>query len=299
VAAFETLLFADESAALETAAGLLADAKQNSAKLHRAVLDLLGRSDDARVAQIVLANYAALEPDARPRAIELLTARPAWSKQLLAAIAEGRIDRHALNVNQVRKLLASNDAELAKAVRETWGTVRTERNPQREQVIAQMRELLAKTPGNAERGWAVYRKVCGQCHKLHGEGQEVGPDLTGNGRSSFDQLLSNVFDLSLVIGAAYQASTVITTDGRVLTGLVVEDGPRRVVLKLQGGKTETIARDRIDAMQRGKLSLMPEGLEQQFTPQELADLFALLTLDRPPSDPQARRIPGSGGLPRE
>lgn len=299
VAALEVLLFADESAALESAAALLADAQRSSPNLRRAVLDLLGRSDDARVAEIVLANYAALAPDARPRAIELLTARPAWSKQLLAAIAEGRIDRHALNVNQVRKLLASKDAELTKAVRETWGTIRAERNPQREQVIAQMRALLTKTPGNAERGWAVYRKVCGQCHKLHGEGQEVGPDLTGNGRSSFDQLLSNVFDPSLVIGAAYQASTVITTDGRVLTGLIIEDGPRRVVLKLQGGKTETIARDRIDAMQRGKLSLMPEGLEKQFTPQELADLFALLTLDRPPSDPKARRIPGSGGLPRE
>ena len=65
------------------------------------------------------------------------------------------------------------------------------------------------------------------------------PDL--NGRSSFEQLLSNVLDPSLVIGSAYQARTVITTDGRVLTGLVVEDNPQHVILKMQGGKLETIS----------------------------------------------------------
>ena len=88
-------------------------------------------------------------------------------------------------------------------------------------------------------GQEVFKRVCGQCHKLHGEGQEVGPDITLNGRNSFEQLLSNVFDPSLVIGAAYQARTVVTADGRVLTGLVAEDSPQRVVLKMQGGKLES------------------------------------------------------------
>ena len=91
-----------------------------------------------------------------------------------------------------------------------------------------MRELLGKTSGDALRGQAVFNKVCGQCHKIHGHGQEVGPDITRNGRASFDQLLSNVFDPSLVIGASYQARTVITTDGRVLTGLVAEDNEQRL-----------------------------------------------------------------------
>ena len=51
----------------------------------------------------------------------------------------------------------------------------------------------------------------------------MGPDITANGRSSFEQLLSNVFDPSLVIGPAYQVTTVVTKDGRNLTGLIVED----------------------------------------------------------------------------
>ncbi len=94
-----------------------------------------------------------------------------------------------------------------------------------------------------------------------------------------------------MIGQIYQAYTVVTTDGRTLTGLVVENNPQRVVLKVQGGKIETIARKDIDEMAQSKLSLMPEGVEKQLSPEELRDLLAFLVLDKAPSDPAARMIP--------
>jgi putative heme-binding domain-containing protein len=127
---------------------------------------------------------------------------------------------------------------------------------------------------------------------MYGVGVEVGPDITLNGRNDYTQLLSNVFDPSLVIGAGYRSFTVATADGRVINGLLVEDSPQRVVLKVQGGKQEIIARDDIDELKVSELSLMPEQLERQLTPQEIVDLFAYLTLDKPPSDPTARRLPG-------
>src|SRR5262249_31549088 len=101
-----------------------------------------------------------------------------------------------------------------------------------------------------------------------------------NGRNSFDQLVSNVFDPSLVIGAGYQATTVVTTRGQVLTGLVVEDNPQRVVLKMQGGKLETIPRAEVESVLASNVSMMPEQIEQQLSRREIADLFAFLTLDR-------------------
>jgi hypothetical protein len=113
-------------------------------------------------------------------------------------------------------------------------------------------------------------------------------------------LLSNVFDPSLVIGAAYQALTVATTDGRVLSGLLAEDNDQRIVLKTQGGKLETVARADVDEIKISSLSLMPEELEKQLQPQELADLFAFITLDKPPGDPTARQLPRARALrPRE
>ena len=292
LAALEALLAAGDSQSLDGAAAILANHQDNPAKFRAEILAALGRSEDARVAEVVLSNYDQFEPDQQPKAIELLTQRAAWSKVLLEAIGANKIPAAALNVNQVAKLQASRDPDLVKLVTAKWGTVRTERNPQREQVVADMKAFIRRTPGDAEQGQVVFKRVCAQCHKIHGEGNDVGPDITSNGRNDFNQLLSNVFDPSLVIGAAYQARMIRTTDGRVLTGIPSEDNEQRVVLKLQGGKLEVISRDDIESMKTSELSLMPEGLEKQLQPQELADLFAYLILDKPPSDPTAKQLPG-------
>ncbi len=256
------------------------------------ILAVLGRHNEPELAPTLLQIYPFLEADLQPRVIELLTQRADWSKALLAAIAKKSLPANAINVNQVRKLMASKDEELKKQVVAIWGTIRDERNPQREQVIAEMRRFLRTSTGNPHEGQKVFSKVCGQCHKIYGEGAEVGPDITLNGRSSFEQLLSNVFDPSLVIGASYQARTIVTADGRVLTGLVTEDNDQRVVLKVPGGKVETIPRDQIEESKLSSLSMMPEDLEKQLKPQEIADLFAFITLDKPPTDPQAKQLPG-------
>ena len=271
---------------------LLPPGKSISPRFRSRVIAALGRFDSPRVADIVLAHYGTLEPAVQPVAVELLTQRVGWSKKLLASIGNGKIPAHALNLSQVRKLLASGDKDLAEQVRAKWGTVRDQRNPQREQIITQMRKLVRANHGDAAQGEKVFRRVCAQCHKIHGEGVDVGPDLTLNGRSSIDQLLSNVFDPSLVIGAAYRAVIVVTKEGRVLTGLVVEDSPSRIVLKIQGGKIETIPRDDVDSFKVSNVSLMPEQLENQLKPHEIVDLFTFLSYDKHPSDPTARRLPG-------
>jgi putative heme-binding domain-containing protein len=197
-----------------------------------------------------------------------------------------------LNLSQVRKLLAFGDKELIEQVHARWGRIREGRNPQREQVIAHMRELIRGNHGDAAAGEKVFKRICAQCHKIHGQGTDVGPEITLNGRSSFDQLLSNVFDPNLVIGAAYRAVVVVTKEGRVLTGLLAEDNPRRVVLKVQGGKIETIPRDDVDTLHISDISLMPEQIENQMKPQEIVDLFTFLSYDKHPSDPTARQLPG-------
>ncbi len=101
-----------------------------------------------------------------------------------------------------------------------------------------------------------------------------------------------MFDPNLVIGAGYRAVVVVTNEGRVLTGLLAEDNARRVVLKMQGGKLETIARGDVDTMRVSNISLMPEQIENQMTPQEIVDLFTFLSYDKHPSDPTARQLSG-------
>jgi putative heme-binding domain-containing protein len=256
------------------------------------VLFLLGRMNSPKIADAILTRYAKFEPNLQPRALELLTTRAEWSTPLLAAIEAKTISKDAPNLNQLRRMASFKDEAFAKQFKALYGTIREGRNPDREQVLNKTRDFLHGTPGDPTRGVAVFKKVCAQCHKLYGEGAEVGPDLTGSGRNNWDQLLTNVLDPSLVIGGSYQARILQTTDGRVLTGLAVEDNDQRVVLKVQGGKLETVPRDQIEVYKVSEVSMMPEQLEKQITPQELADLFSYIALDKPPTDPTAKYLPG-------
>ncbi|MFM8250854.1 MAG: c-type cytochrome [Planctomycetota bacterium] len=285
------LLLTGDKKAHELAEAMLTQGDRYDGAARALALQALTRSTSPLVAPLVIRSYARLEGPLQPKAIELLTQRPASSKALLEAIGRGEIATSALNANHVAKLMASRDPELRQLVVAKWGTVRQERNPQRQQVIDDVRQRLERETGEPVAGQKIFQRLCAQCHKIHGEGQEVGPDITANGRANVEQLLSNVLDPSLVIGASYQARIVVTSDGRVLTGLVVEDSPQRVSLKVPGGKLETIARADVEELRVSELSLMPEGLEKQLTATELLDLFAFLTLDKPPSDPTARRIP--------
>jgi putative heme-binding domain-containing protein len=296
--AFDALLSADDAETLPLVKQLFAEQETSSGELRRSVLAALSRFNHPDLAELVIGSFGQLEPELQPLAIDLLASRAAWSRDLLAAVAAKRIDRAALGANQVRKLLASDDEALRKQVLAVWGTVRTERDPNRERVIARTRRAIRAaasdrtSAGDAVAGHAIFQRVCGNCHKIYGQGQEVGPDITVNGRGSFEQLLSNVLDPSLVIGAAYQAKTVVTDDGRVLTGLLVEDSPQRVVLKQQGGKTEIVPRDAIEEITTSRLSLMPEDLDRQLNPREMLDLFAFLVLDKPPTDKTAKELAG-------
>ena len=278
---------------LESIETALADTDSNSAEFRGRILSALGRFDDPEVSEVVLAQIEVFEPEVRTRALELLTQRPVWTRPLLRAIAAEEIDKGVLNLNQLRRIGTFQDEELRQQFLELYGAIREGRDPEREELVNRMRERLAETPGDPHRGIAAFKKVCGQCHKIYGEGAEVGPDITRNGRNNWDQLLSNVFDPSLVIGPGYQARQILTEDGRVLTGLPTEESEQRVVLKVQGGKLETIPRNQIEIYQVSELSMMPEQLETLLTPQEIADLMAFLALDKHPDDPEARYLPGA------
>jgi len=288
--ALESMIaFKDDSLLLQ---GLSSVLTSNPPGFVRRVMNLLGRVEDAKLGEIVLAQYGKLDPELQPLAIELLLQRESWARQLLKAVREKRVPA-VLNANHLRKILESNDREAIWEVEKVFGKVRDERNPGREKVVADMASYLRAHPGNPGAGREVFRKSCSQCHTIYGQGGNVGPDITSNGRASFEQLLSNVFDPSLVIAPAYQVTTVVTLDGRNLTGLVTEESERRVTLKVPGEGVETIPRSNIKYTHLSKLSMMPEGIETMLDGKEISDLFAFLALDRPPEDEHTKPIPGA------
>ena len=270
-----------------------------SAEVRRRAVQAIGRIGTAASTSALISQLPNLPADVQPAAIEALTDRADSATKLLGLVRDGKVLSTLINANQAQKMLSLKSQPLADLVTKHWGIVRTERDPARVELIARMRNELRTSNGDPVAGRVIFKKLCAQCHKMYGEGAEVGPDITRNGRASFEQLLSNVFDPSLVIGSAYQSLTVVTKEGRVVSGLPAEDSLQRVVLKVQGDKQEIIARSDIDEVVPSKLSLMPEGIEKQLQPRELHDLFAFITLDKPPEDPSARLLAGSRIVPGE
>jgi putative heme-binding domain-containing protein len=275
---------------LEELPGALSSARPEFATR---VLAALGRMDNPKLADVILAQYPRLVPELQPLAIDLVMQREPWARKLLDAVLQEKLPKDVLNANHLRKILESNDREALWAVEKAFGKLREERNPEREKVVAQMGEYLQANIGDPHAGLQVFKNLCGQCHTIYGQGGRVGPDITSNGRASFDQLLSNVFDPSLVIGTDYQVFTIVTKDGRNLTGLIVENNDQRIVVRMAGESEEIVPRNNVEYTRLSKLSMMPEGVEAIFNKKELADLFAFLSLDKPPTDLTAKLIPGA------
>jgi putative heme-binding domain-containing protein len=125
------------------------------------------------------------------------------------------------------------------------------------------------------KGRALYAAVCGQCHKLYGEGGALGPDLTGSGRHDLNYLIENIVDPSAVVDAAYYLNSITLKDGRVLSGIVGAQSERTLTLRAVGQES-VIDRQDIKARKIMPISLMPEGLLQAFTPEQQRDLLAYL-----------------------
>jgi len=147
---------------------------------------------------------------------------------------------------------------------------------------------------SAERGKAVIAKIrCLDCHKFGDKGQGLGPDLsTVNSRFQPADILDSIVSPSKVISDQYKPITVATDDGRVLAGMpVVNDGPTLVLLLSDGSKV-TIPKDEIAEEKASTTSVMPEGLLDPLSYQEIADLIALFeSVPRVASPEQAAAKP--------
>jgi putative heme-binding domain-containing protein len=257
------------------------------------MIDALGASRNEDVAQWLASHYKDLDPNFQPKIVELLSQRPTWAASLLEHVSSGDIPTERFNLNQLRRLSSFKDEALQQQITKLFGSVRQNNSKERAGVVNRMRDMLGGMKGDPFAGRVVFKRVCSQCHVLHGDGFNVGPDITRNGRNNWYQLIQNVFDPSAVIGPGFQAVIILTDDGRVLTGVPTEETEQAITLKMQGGKIETISKDGIEEIKRSDVSLMPEQVENQMSSQEIADLFAYLSLDKPPEDSTAVQLSGA------
>jgi putative heme-binding domain-containing protein len=141
-----------------------------------------------------------------------------------------------------------------------------------------MADVAAK--GNPERGEKIFRRAdlnCSKCHALSGAGGGIGPELSPIGSSSpVDYIINSIMLPDQAIKEEYHTKIVLTNDGRIYQGIVVDKDEKRLILKEATGEQRTIPAADIEADKDGG-SLMPKGLVNFMTRGELVDLVRFLS----------------------
>lgn len=250
-------------------------------RLRQTAIDALGSIGQNESSAAIVKLYPALPAELKAGALNALSRTTASATALLDAMEKKTIPVADVTANHARSIAALNDKDLTARLGKIWGTVKTDRDPARVQIVEKYRKIVAAGKGDPLAGQKVFEKTCVQCHTIYGKGGQVGPDLTGVGRENLDAILTNVLDPNLVIGAPYLVNVARTKDGDVISGLLVEQSDKQVVLKDQT-KTTTIPRSQLEKLTVQNVSMMPEGLETQMSDQEFRDLVAFLLTREPP-----------------
>jgi putative heme-binding domain-containing protein len=241
--------------------------------LQIAAVRSLASHTDPKVSDLLLAPWAGYGPATRREVLEALFARPDRVLRLLDAIEKKQVSAAELDPARVQQLKTHPSAVVrtrAEAV------LRATVNPDRAKVVAEFTPVL-DLKGNAEKGKALFKMHCSACHKLDGVGFDVGANLLAAlPNKSGEDLLTAVFDPNREVDPRYINYQAVTSDERVLTGIIVVETPTSVTLRRADGAEDTILRANLDSLRSTKLSLMPEGFEKQLTKQDVADLFAYL-----------------------
>ena len=238
------------------------------------LLNALQRFDDLKVARTLLELHAEFSPQLRSTAQAIFASRGAWARLLLETVDKGDLKKEQVSVANLLAIQNLRDPQCDALLKKHWGRL-TKSTLEKEAQIMKVRKLLASGKGDPKAGREIFVVLCSNCHMLNGQGAKLAPDLTGYERDNLDFILPAIVDPSLAIREEYIAFDVTMRDQQSLTGLLVEQSPKSVTLLIAGQRT-TLPRSEVTKLQASSISIMPEGLTDALTDQQLRDLFAYL-----------------------
>ena len=271
-AALQTLIQVDAAGTRKICEQLLSDQHVNLLAARG-----LSQFDEPEIGQSLVDRYRNFRSPVRPQVMSILVSRKSFARAMLLAIEQGKIPADDLSAFQVRQIKSFGDPELSQLTARVWGEVRTTPDEIQGKIDELKKSLQSSVSEEAqlENGRQLFKKLCQNCHRLFGEGEQIGPDLTGSNRNDIDYLLGNMIDPSAIVPKDYRMSIVLTTDNRIFNGLVTDETDRTISLQTA---TEKLSFDKKKILNQKvtEKSPMPDGLLDTLSDNEIRDLVHYL-----------------------
>ena len=269
-----------QSKSIPTLLKLAADAAKTP-DLQKAALTSLQRYNQPDIGARIVELYSDFEDGVLPAAQTLLASRAAWSRQLVKAIDAGKIDKRTLPTDIVDRLRASSDSETTALIKRHFGDKRVTTSKEMQDEIQRLSKVIDEKPGNIYEGEKHFQMLCAPCHKLFRNGGQIGPDLTSYQRDDLSTMLVSIVNPNAEVREGFENYSIKTKDERSLTGFLVDQDAKVVVLRGLDGQNISLQRSEIKEMRPAGQSLMPAGLLGSFNDQQIRDLFAYLRTGQP------------------
>ncbi|MCB1094175.1 MAG: c-type cytochrome [Verrucomicrobiae bacterium] len=245
-----------------------------------AALNGLRRYTGAEIPEVILTEYSGMPLEMQKTSQAILASRLEWSIQLLQAVDEGKLRRESIAFDTLLAIQARGDESSAALIAKHWGTLRQPPEAKAKR-MQQVRAVLGSGKGDITNGSKLFAASCGACHRLGDVGRYIAPDLTGYERGNLEFLLPAIVDPNLGVREEFELVSVTLraaegVEPTILSGFVSEATKQSITVKDLVGNETTVSRQDIAGQLRSPVSVMPEGLLDALTDQEILDLFAFL-----------------------
>jgi putative heme-binding domain-containing protein len=244
---------------------------EHDSELQLAAIDALSARNDAGLAEALLNQWRSFTPALRAHVLDVLLTRKNWAAALVAAIDEHTVAAPEIDATHRSRLAEYPDADVRQ---KAAASLAQDVSRERAAVAERYQSKLKK--GDPERGKAVFEKNCAACHRLHDIGSQVGPDIASRADKSNEGLLREILDPNRAVDQRFAEYIAVTSDGVIKNGILVDETSGAITLRGQQGQETKLLRSELDSLTSSGKSLMPEGFENQITPEEMSDLLAFL-----------------------